>query len=214
MPRMRTSSILAMLAGAALILGGGGCAARAPAGTQPGPTVPAASAATTPAGGEPATRSPVPASTAAEPPATTSESEPTVLPTFASVTAFYIAEGDGGISGPAFGCGDSAVAVTSPAISFTDPVEAAFRTLLENKDMEVGESGLRNALWQSDLSVKSVDRSGPTVMVNLEGTLTVAGECDIPRAQIQLLLTAQHAAGVPIEIMVNGKLLADALGLK
>lgn len=212
MPRMRTSSILALMAGAALILGGGGCAARAPAGTQPGPTVPAASA--TPTGGAPATASPVPASTAAELPATTGESGPTVLPTIASVTAFYIAEGDGGISGPAFGCGDSAVAVTSPAISFTDPVEAAFRTLLENKDMEVGESGLRNALWQSDLSVKSVDRSGPTLMVNLEGTLRMAGECDIPRAQIQLLLTAQQAAGVPIEIMVNGELLADALGLK
>lgn len=213
MSGMRRSSILALLAGAALILGAGGCAGRAPAGAQPGPTVPAASAAT-PTGGEPTAASPVPASTAAELPAATGESGPTVLPTTASVTAFYIAEGDGGMSGPSFGCGDSAVAVTSPAISFTDPVEAAFRTLLENKAMEVGQSGLRNALWQSDLSVKSVDRSGPTLTVNLEGTLTVAGECDIPRAQIQLLLTAQQAAGVPVEIMVNGELLADALGLK
>lgn len=147
-------------------------------------------------------------------PENASGGEPTVLPTTASVTIYYIAEGDGGVSGPAVGCGDSAVAVTSPAISFTDPVAAALGVLLATDTMEIGQSGLRNALWQSDLTVVSVDRSGNTIAANLEGTLKLAGECDIPRAEEQLLLTAQTAAGAPVAITVNGKPLAEALSLK
>jgi hypothetical protein len=139
---------------------------------------------------------------------------PTVLPTSASVTLFYIAVGDGGTSGPPVGCGDSAVAVTSPAVSFTDPVEAALRTLLAGHSEELGQSGLRNALWQSTLSVASVERTGTTITAALEGSLMVAGECDIPRVEQQLQLTAQQAAGAPVAITVNGRTLSEALSLK
>lgn len=140
--------------------------------------------------------------------------DPTVMPTSASVTVFYIAQGDGGTSGPAVGCGDSAVAVTSPTVTFTDPVEAALRTLLANHSAQIGQSGLSNALWQSRLHVDSVDRNANTITAQLSGTLTLGGECDNPRVEQQLLLTAQQAAGTPVAVTVNGKALSQALSLK
>lgn len=211
MVTMGKASMLALLAAAALTLAGcGGPVVEGDA------TAPATSSVSSSAEGGATSTSQAPPSSIPEATATASNTggEPTVMPTTASVTVVYVAVGDGGVAGPEFGCGDSTVGVTSPAISFTDPVEAALRTLLENKDMEVGESGLRNALWQSDLTVISVDRSGNPIIVNLEGTLKMDGECDIPRVQLQLLLTAQQAAGVPIEVMINGEPLAEALSLK
>lgn len=207
METVKKSSMVALLAAAALTLAG--CAGTAPGG---GMDASADSSASSPATRD--ATSPTPAPPPTIPPATPTAAEPTVLPTVASVTVFYVAVGDGGASNEEFGCGDTLVTVTSPAISFTDPVEAALRTLLENHDMEVGESGLRNALWESDLAVKSVDRSGNPIIVDLEGTWKVGGECDIPRVQMQLLLTAQQAAGFPVEVMINGKTLAEALSLK
>lgn len=199
-------TITAALATAALILAG--CTGNpTPSVTTPAPATTATSETTMPgaatsAGLAPASNLP------------TDSMEPTVLPKNASVTLFYIAMADGGTSGPTVGCGDSAVAVTSPAVSFTDPVEGALRTLLENHSEEIGQSGLMNTLWQSRLTVESVDRSGSTVTAHLVGTLTMGGECDIPRVEQQLSLTAQQGAGKPVSITINGKTLSEALSLK
>lgn len=213
---MGKTSALALLAGLALALGGctGG------GGPEPTTTMPEAGTQTTstsisPAGGPESNAGQAPASNIPDSTGATADSaHPTVLPTNASVTVYYIAEGDGGISGPEVGCGDSAVAVTSPTVSYTDPVEAALRVLLAADTMEIGQSGLRNALWQSDLTVASVDRSGTTIAVNLEGTMKLGGECDIPRVEEQLQLTADTAAGAPVAITINGKPMAEALSLK
>ncbi len=205
---MAKTSALALLAGMALALAA--CGPTEGVGTEPTTTMPAAVSASS---GAVSTSSPAEtAPSSGENP--TAEAGPTVLPTDASVTIFYVAVGDGGASGPIGGCGDSLVAATSPTINFTDPVEGALRTLLENHEMEVGESGLLNALWQSDLTVTSVDRSASPIIANLAGNLKLGGECDNPRAQLQLLLTAQQAAGVPIDVMINGQPLAEALSLK
>lgn len=139
---------------------------------------------------------------------------PTVMPTTASATLYYIAQGDAGVSGPAVGCGDSAVGVTSAAISYTDPVEGALRTLLANHSQHLGQSGLENALWQSRLEVRSVTRTGASITAHLVGTLKMGGECDIPRVEQQLLLTAKDAAGAPVSIAINGKSLSQAVSLK
>ncbi|WP_150117201.1 hypothetical protein [Arthrobacter sp. ERGS1:01] len=144
----------------------------------------------------------------------TAGADPTVMATTASVTVYYVAPGDGGETGILVGCGDSAVAVTSGAISFTDPVEGALRILLADHQEQVGESGLDNALWASRLSVKNIDRSGTVITVNLVGTLVPGGACDIPRIDQQILLTARVAAGGPVDVTVNGKTLSAALGRK
>lgn len=205
---MAKTSALALLGGVALALAA--CGPAVGVGSEPSTTMPAAaspSSAMQSATG-------IPASAPSSSGTPTAEAGPTVLPTHASVTVFYVAVGDNGMSGPAVGCGDSLVATTSPTITYTDPVEGALRTLLAAHDMEVGESGLRNALWQSDLAVASVDRSASPIVVDLGGTLRLGGECDNPRAQLQLLLTAQNAAGVPIDMTINGQPLAEALSLK
>ncbi len=213
MSTIRTSPLAVIFAAGALALAG--CT-----GSPGTPVTPPTSAGATssPAGGAATGPSQAPASTMPESPAASRGSapggEPTVLPTMASVTIYYIAVGDGGTAGPEVGCGDSAVAATSPAVTFTDPVEAALEVLLGSKDEEIGQSGLRNALWQSELVVTEVDRSATPFSVHLEGTLALAGECDIPRAEQQLMLTAEHAAGAPVAITVNGKPLAEALSLK
>lgn len=211
------SSLLVACAAAALILAGcadGSTGSSSPVVTMPGP----ASVSSQNGGDAPSQARPTPSGapemTPPPTPESTSVGEPTVLPTTASVTVYYLAEGDGGTSGPEVGCGDSAVAVTSPAISFTDPIAAALGVLLATDSMEIGQSGLRNALWQSDLAVVSVDRAGSTITARLEGTLKLAGECDIPRVEQQLQLTADMAAGAPVAITVNGKPLAEALSLK
>lgn len=200
---MQRFAVLTLIAGAALILGG--CTGATPSGPPPASSTAATAIPSAPAGGETTAPSPVP---------TSHLPEPTVLPTNASVITYYIAVDDGGTAGPLVGCGDSAVAVTSPSVSFTDPVEAALRTLLASGTETIGQSGLRNALWQSTLAVASVDRSGNTITAHLTGTLVLAGECDIPRVEQQLLLTAQQAAGVPVAVTVNGKPLSEALSLK
>ena len=215
MKTVRTFPLPAILAAAALALAG--CTG-SPSATGT-PSLSSAPSASTPAGGGPTGASQTPPSSAPDSPSASSSEaapggEPTVLPTTASVTIYYIAVGDGGTSGPEVGCGDSAVAATSPAVTFTDPVEAALKVLLGSKDEEIGQSGLRNALWQSDLAVTGVDRSTTPITVHLEGTLSLAGECDIPRAEQQLMLTAKDAAGAPVDITVNGKPLSEALSLK
>ncbi|MGO4384029.1 hypothetical protein AB4Y80_07350 [Specibacter sp. RAF43] len=202
----RTHLLLALVAGAALAVGG--CTATT---ARPSPSasgLPTASASGTP--------TPAPASSppASSPPASSPPAEPTVMPTTASATLFYVAIGDNGVAGPMVGCGDSAVAVTSAAITYTDPVEGALRALLANHTRAVGASGLDNTLWQSRLAVASVDRSGATVTAHLSGTLTMGGECDIPRIEQQLMLTAERAAGAPVAITINGKTLTEALSLK
>lgn len=199
-------SAMAFAAGAALVLAG--CAVPSP-GAGPSTATPSTPATTAPAGGPGASQ--VPASDVeTQPPKT----QPTVLPTNASVTVFYIAQGDGGAGGPDVGCGDSAIPVTSPTISYTDPVEGALRTLLANREQQIGQSGLENTLWQSHLAVGSIERSGTTITANLTGTLSMGGECDIPRVEAQLQLTANTAAGSVVSITINGKTLSEALSLR
>ncbi len=202
-------SLVAFTAAAALLLAG--CAGAAPNTAAFGTTTPAPASASSTADAGGTSTSPAPPS---DSPSGTPGGEPTVLPTTASVTVFYIAVGDGGFSGPTIGCGDVAVAVTSPAISYTDPVEGALRVLLDDRSGTIGQSGLRNFLSKSRLVIASIERTGTTVTVNLTGTLSMGGVCDIPRVQEQLLLTAQKAAGGPVDIMLNGKTLSEALSVK
>lgn len=214
---LKKTSLLVFFASAALFVGG--CTGTSPDDSQAPLTATSLTSTpprtiSAPPSGTNSVGSSAPASAGEENPATGSENEPTVLPTQASVTVFYIAVGDGGTSGPAVGCGDSAVAVTSATITYTDPVEGALRTLLANHAQEIGQSGLSNALWRSELAVASVERSGASITAHLNGTLSIGGECDNPRIEQQLLLTAQQAAGAPVTITINGKTLSEALSLK
>ncbi len=122
---------------------------------------------------------------------------------------YLIALEDGGKSGPAVGCGDSLVAVDVPA---TD-VKTALRDLLKSHDRLYGQSGLYNALYQSDLQVTRITRDNDTISAELNGKLVFGGTCDAPRVKAQLEATLRQSTEtkIPVTIRVNRDLLENLL---
>lgn len=128
---------------------------------------------------------------------------------------YYIATDDNGTSGDKIGCGDSVVPVETPAVTTTDVIKSSFASLLTNHKKDYGQSGLYNALYQSNLTYVSSNVNDDTVTVVLTGTITQGGECDAPRIKAQLEYTAMHAAGTKKAVItVNDKSLDSVLSLK
>ena len=131
------------------------------------------------------------------------------------VQIYLIALEDNGISGTLVGCGDSAMAVKVEIPRTKGVLRAALDSLLSIKDQYYGQSGLYNALYQSDLQVESVKIVNGKASVYLTGTLLLGGECDNPRLQAQLEQTVRQFPTVTsVEIFVNRRSLADVLSLK
>jgi hypothetical protein len=131
------------------------------------------------------------------------------------VKIFLIAVGDGGQTGSAVGCGDSAVPVEVEIQPTQGTLKAALTRLLSIKDPYYGQSGLYHALYQSDLQVESASINGGKASVYLTGNLSMGGECDTPRVQAQLEQTVLQFPNVTeADIFINGKPLAEALSLK
>lgn len=131
------------------------------------------------------------------------------------VKIFFIALEDNGKSGMAVGCGDSVVPVEVQIEPTQGVLRAGLEALLQYKKQYYGESGLYNALYQSDLQVDQVRIVNGEAQVNLVGQMQLGGECDDPRfgAQIEQTVlqfnTVQSAA-----ITINGKPLKEVLSLK
>jgi hypothetical protein len=140
---------------------------------------------------------------------------PTDVPVAHTVLIFLIAVDDNGQSGSLVGCGDSAVPVQVQTPPTSQVLQAALVSLLSIKDQYYGQSGLYNALYQSDLQVDSITIVAGKASVYLTGTLLIGGECDIPRVQAQLEQTIlQFPTVTEADIFINGKPLADVLSLK
>ena len=154
----------------------------------------------------PATALPVSTDTQVIPAATTKQ----------MVKIFMIAVDDNGQAGTPVGCGDSVVPIMVEIPSTLAVLKAALQALLSTKDQFYGQSGLYNALYQSDLQLESasIDASGKA-SVNLTGSLKMGGECDTPRVQAQLEQTVRQFPNVTeVNIFINGKPIADVLSLK
>jgi LysM repeat protein len=125
---------------------------------------------------------------------------------------YLIALGDNGQSGTRIGCDDSVVPV-EVAISPTNaPLRASLDKLLSIKDQYYGQSGLYNALYQSNLWVTEARIVSRHATVHLAGSELVSGTCDVPRVAAQLQATALQFSTVDsVSIYVNGTLLEDAL---
>lgn len=127
---------------------------------------------------------------------------------------YYVAVDDGGARGVRFGCNDSLVSVRGAATP-GDALTVALSRLLEAGMPVDSDAGLYDALAGSSLHFVSGYVSGATVVVNLGGSLRPGGVCDIPRIEAQLTHTVVSASGATrAEIYINGKTLADALGLQ
>jgi hypothetical protein len=128
---------------------------------------------------------------------------------------FLIALEDNGVSGELVGCGDSAVPVKVTIPGTQSAIQGALEALFSVKEQFYGESGLYNALYQSDLQVESVSVEGGKATVHLTGSLVLGGMCDNPRVQAQIEKTARQFAAVSeVTVFLNGQLLQDALSLK
>lgn len=178
-----------------------------PPGSAPGATPSAASSSPGPA--LPPEPSPTQGAAlpAGNPPATSAQQ---------SGTAYFVMLDDGGSGGVRFGCNDSLVSVPLAAPLANEPLQSALQALLPgNSGGGSAPDGLYNSLASSTLSFVSGYFDGSTVVVNLSGSLSPGGTCDIPRIEAQLTQTAVTAVGATrAEIYINGRRLAEVLSLR
>ncbi|MBS3784749.1 MAG: GerMN domain-containing protein, partial [Anaerolineae bacterium] len=131
---------------------------------------------------------------------------------FTRTNIYLIAVGDDGQSGKEIGCDDSVIPVQVPIEPTIAPLTAALNELLAIESREYGQSGLYNALYQSDLMLEDVTIENREAIVRLSGTLTVGGVCDGPRIEAQLEETAlQYATVDRVSIFINGTPLEQLL---
>ncbi len=177
------------------------------------PTAPAAPTETLAPPTE-APSAPAPTSGPTQPP----QSVPTDTPVpqlFSRVKIYLIAINDAGKSGPQIGCGDSVIAVDREITPTNAPLKAALEALLSIHDQHYGQSGLYNALYQSNLRVQSVTINNGVARIALTGTFQQGGVCDSPRIEAQLTSTAlQFSTVKSAEITINGKSLQELLSSK
>jgi hypothetical protein len=125
---------------------------------------------------------------------------------------YLVALEDDGASGATIGCGDSLVPVRRAVAPTRLPLLAALNELLAQKSEFYGESGLYNALWQSNLRVQTAEIRDGTATVALVGQVRLGGTCDSPRFQAQIEETIRAASGAEtVNVFLNGTPMADAL---
>jgi hypothetical protein len=130
------------------------------------------------------------------------------------VHVYLISLNDGGASGRAVGCGDSAVPLEVALPSPRPALEGALTALLAVGDRPQG-SGLYNALAHSPLKIQRIDRAGSEVRVYLSGYVELGGECDSPRVLSQLTETALQFGDVQkAQFFLDGKPLQGLLSGK
>lgn len=131
------------------------------------------------------------------------------------VQIYLVAVGDNGQSGPKIGCADSLIAVEREITPTIAPLRAALNELLALKGQQsYGQSGLYNALYQSDLQAGDITIYDGHATIYLFGQFTLNGVCDAPRFQAQLeAIALQFSTVDTVSIFINGQALPDALSL-
>jgi hypothetical protein len=146
---------------------------------------------------------------------TATQAAPSPTPGPQMVQIFLIALDDNGQSGQLVGCGDSAIAVQFEVPPTKEVLRASMEKLLALKELYYGESGLYNALYQSDLQLESIALVNGKATIHLTGSLVLGGVCDNPRVEAQLEATVHQFYTVQeVGIFINGTPLKDALSLK
>ena len=127
------------------------------------------------------------------------------------VKVYLVALDDNGKRGRRIGCNDSLVPVTRTVAAAGAPLKAAVEELLAVPREYEGNLG---NYWAGEgLRVRSavVSRNG-SATIRIEGTLPVAGVCDVPRIEEQVKATARQFRGVrSVRVLLNGERLADAI---
>lgn len=136
-------------------------------------------------------------------------------PTEQTIKIFLIALEDNGQSGTLVGCSDSAIPVTVTVPATQGVLKAALEKLLSAKKQFYGESRFYNALYQSDLQVKSVTIEQGKAIIQLAGTVMLGGVCDAPRFEAQIKQTAlQFSTVSDVAVFINDTPIEEVLSLK
>lgn len=127
---------------------------------------------------------------------------------FTIVRIFLISPNGGG----PIGCGDTVAPVTQEIPSTRGVLRAALERLLSLHSAYYGESGLYNALYQSQLTIDDVRIDNRIATIRLSGQIVLGGVCDTPRVQAQLeQIALQFSTVDQVRIYINGNLLEDVL---
>lgn len=131
-----------------------------------------------------------------------------------SYTFYMIAVGDKGKQGSKVACDDSLVAVSRETVSDTH-ITDVYQDIVDMHDQNYNDTGLTNALYQSDLQYESaiIDATG-VARIDLNGTLTYADKCQAQRIKAQLEKPAYQFDGVTnVDVRINDVALDDLLKL-
>jgi hypothetical protein len=130
-----------------------------------------------------------------------------------SVKIFLIALNDNGASGKKIGCNDSVVPVSINIDPTLGVLKASLTELFKMEGQrEYGLSGLYNSLYQSHLSIDSLNIVNREAIVKLKGTLSSGGVCDDPRIKAQLEeIALQFKTIDKVSVSINGILLDQVL---
>lgn len=124
---------------------------------------------------------------------------------FTEATIYLVAIGDNGASGALIGCQDSLIPVTTQFAPTVAPMTAAYQNLLSLKTAYFGESGLYNALYQSNLTLQAINIQNRQALVYLTGNVVSSGVCDAPRIHAQLRQVAlQYNTVDTVAVFING----------
>jgi len=156
--------------------------------------------------------------------------QPTVAPVSATATSlpsltpasntqiikiYLVGIGDNGTSGTKIGCDDSLIAVDVGIPPTAGVLRAALSELLAIDSDFYGDSGLYNALYQSNLEIGDLSVINGLARIYLTGDLMLGGVCDHPRVEAQLnAIALQFTTVSSVEIFINGIPLKDVLSLK
>lgn len=136
-------------------------------------------------------------------------------PNLLRVKLYLVAIGDNGKTGQKIGCGDSLIAVDRDIPRTGSPLRDTLTLLFSLKDQHYGQSGLSNALYQSDLKVDGISSHDGVFKVDLSGKVQLGGECDNPRFAAQITRTIMQFATVQrADVYINGKPLENILSEK
>jgi enamine deaminase RidA (YjgF/YER057c/UK114 family) len=143
------------------------------------------------------------------------QTTPDQPPQVSQTQLYFIALGDAGASGREIGCGDSVIPVTINIEPTIAPLTAAFERLLATDEEYYGQSGLYNALHNSDLTIDSATVENGQAIVYLSGNLEVAGTCEGPRIEAQIRQTADQFSTVSESVVyINGERLENIVSLR
>lgn len=131
------------------------------------------------------------------------------------VNIYLIAIEDNGTSGKKLETGDSLIPVEVELEQNDNHLEATLNKLFSIKEQNYGESGLYNALYQSNLAVESVEIKDGDAEIHLSGNFTLGGVMDNLRVKAQIEETAMQFENInSVVIYVGDKTIDEALSLK